>query len=114
MGLRLTHKNALWVAVGKFWVVWVRRGLVRGKKYPQSVRRTPPYTTSPHFPHTSPTRKNEGKRLSRCAPKRYMHPPPHFPNILYILLPLFFLSSSSLFFSPKKKGDVGEVGEVRI
>ena len=32
MGLRLTHKNALWVAVGKFWVVWVRCGLVYGKK----------------------------------------------------------------------------------
>ena len=65
MGLRLTHKNALWVAVGKFWVVWVRRGLVRGKKYPQSVRRTPlAIRGGPH----RPPKGRDGDAFARPSP----------------------------------------------
>ena len=53
-----------------------------------------------------------GKRISRCAPKRYIHPFPHFPNIRYILLPFFFSPPLPSFFSPIKKGEMlGKLGK---
>ena len=95
----------------------IQSGLTTSPPFPTSLHDFPHTSPTlpphfPHFPHTSPTRKMLGKRLSRCAPKRYMHPFPHFPNIRYILLPLFFLSSSFLFFSPIKKGKMlGKLGK---
>jgi len=80
----------------------IQSGLTTSPPHPHIASPLPPHF--PHFPHTSPTRKMLGKRISRCAPKRYMHPFPHFPNIRYILLPLFSLLLFLFFFSPIKKG----------
>jgi len=95
----------------------IQSGLTTSPPFPTSLHDFPHTSPTlpphfPHFPHTSPTRKMLGKRISRCAPKRYIHPFPHFPNIRYILLPFFFSPPLPSFFSPIKKREMlGKLGK---
>jgi len=92
-------------------------------KIQSGLTTSPPFPTSLHdFPHTSPTlpplpphftySQNVGEaHKSLCAKALYTSPPPLPQHPLYSP-PLFFLSSSSLFFFTHKKREMlGKLGK---